>query len=901
MDFDRSKHHFDALLRLYPRPFRETYGAEMKGVFLASLRMHVERRGFLGLLFTWCRVLADTAWHAARLRLRERRPAAGAGHRLLGGFGRFQRSLREDLRFAARHLVRNRAFTFTAVGTLALGIGLNTAVFGAVYSLLLRPLPGVQDPDGLVQVYRTRGSAAEFLPNSIPLFRDLQADDEVLSGVAAWTFAPMSVAAADQAERIVAQVVSDDFFDVLGVPMIRGRGFSSGSEPGYSEQRVVVVSERFWRSRLAGDPAVIGRTVGINGARWEIVGVASGDFRGPLPVVMPALWAPLSMHPELLRAEDQSENRGNNFLEVVARLWPEVEIERAQEWADRFATRLRESHPEFYDGVGIRLVPQKNAGIHPSFRSAQMGLSGIVMLLVGLLLLVGCVNVAGLFLAKAQSRRGEIAVRRSIGAPRRRLVGQLLMESLLLSFLAGGVGLVLALTAVDMMNRVRVPFDLTLEWNVGLDGPVLIFTLGLTILTSLVFGLSPALQASNPDLVSTLKGGAAVRPGRPDRSRRVLVGGQVAVSTVLLVSAGLFARNLRDALAVDTGFRRDHVLLATVDPGLHGYDREASQRILEALAETTRAIAGVEAVGLARSAPMDPGGAQWLVEVPGYEPRVGESMNIQNNFVGPGYFASMGIPVTEGRSIRVSDGGGDRGVAVVNQSFADRFWPGQSAIGRSFQAGGRGWEVVGVVPTGKYRSLGEEPTPFMYLPWPTAFSSEMTLHVRTLVDPTTIIPVLRREVEAEAADLPLFQVETMEDHLAFALLPARLVAVVVGIFGALCLVLLGVGIHGIVAYSVSRRTREVGIRVAIGAQPRSATRLVLREESRIIISGLIIGLAGALAAGPVVERVLYSGEGLDPAVMVGAPLFLLLVAGVAAYFPARKAALVDPCQALRGE
>jgi hypothetical protein len=276
-------------------------------------------------------------------------------------------------------------------------------------------------------------------------------------------------------------------------------------------------------------------------------------------------------------------------------------------------------------------------------------------------------------------------------------------------------------------------------------------------------------------------------------------------------------------------------------------------------------------------------------------------MNIQNNFVGPDYFASMGIPLTEGRPFRVSDGGGDRGVAVVNRTFADRFWPGRSAIGRSFQAGGRGWEVVGVVPTGKYRRLGEEPTPFMYLPWPTAFSSEMTLHVRTLVDPTTIIPVLRREVEAEATGLPLYQVETMEDHLAFALLPARLVAVVVGIFGALCLVLLGVGIHGVVAYSVSRRTREVGIRVAMGAEPRSATTLVLREESGIIISGLIIGLAGALTASPVVERVLYSGEGLDPAVMVGAPLFLLLVAGVAAYLPARKAALVDPCQALRGE
>ena len=910
MPFLISQRCYRLLLRLYPPSFRRAHGREMESVCIASLRMCRERWGRIGILLGWMRILGDSAWNGVRLRFRGR----GAGSRLrprrASPSGHFHRMVWEDGRFAARHLARNRGFTLTAVATLALGIGLITAVFGAVYSLLLRPLPGVENPEGLVQVYRTRGPDTGFLPVSIPLFEDLRESDAAFSGVAAWTFSPLSTSAGDRAERVLGQVVSSDFFEVLGVSMARGRGLSNEPGGGAPGDRVVVVSESFWKNQLGGAPGVVGTTLGINGTQWEIIGVTAGDFRGPMPILAPAVWAPLAKHPELMRGGDQSENRGNNFLEVVARLEQGTEVGKAQEWADGLATRLQETYPEYYEEAGFRLFPQKQAGIHPAVRSAQVGLSGVVMGMVGLLLFIACLNVASLLLAKSQGRSREIAVRRSLGAPRSRLVSQLLWESLLLSLLAGGVGVCLALVLVDLLNRVRVPLEWNVDWNVGLDGPVLVFTLGVTLLTSLVFGLTPALRSTDPDLASSLKGISPSMGRKPMRSGRILVGAQVTVSTVLLVGAGLFARNLRDALAVDTGFMHEHLALATLDPGLHGYGPDASTEIFAEILARARALPGIQAAGLARNVPMEPGGPQQLVDVPGYEPSRGESMNIRHNIVDPGYLEALGIPVVEGSgftdlegAVELSEPGGGGGwrEAIVNRRFAERFWPGVSPIGKTFLAGGLMHEVVGVVPTGKYQRLGEEPTAFMYFPWPAHGASEMTLHLRTAMEPASILPLLRREIGAVAPGLPLYDPRTMEEHLALALLPARVAALLLGAFGAICLFLLSLGIYGVLARHVSHRTRELGIRVAMGARPGSATRMVLGQEGRVVAVGLLVGLAGALTLSRPVESLLYSGNALDPAVFVGAPLFLALVAVGASFFPARKAAGVDPARALREE
>jgi len=891
-EFPISRRFYRLLLRLYPAEFREARGAEMEDVYIASLRIHLGKRGVPGLPFVWMRILWDTLWHASSLR-RSARGSLEARRKERPGWS--LRWLAEDARFAAKHLGRNTSFTVTAVATLGLGIGLNAAVFAAVYSFLLRPLPGVEAPDELVQVFRSGGVGAEFLPSSIPLFRDLQADTTVFSGVTAWTLTPLNVSVDDRSERVVGQVVSSAFFEVLRVRMERGRGFDEGDD----RRRVVVLSHGFWQRHFGGDPGIVGRTVGINGARWQIVGVAPRAFRGPFPIVAPVLWAPLSRHAELMRSDDQSQERGNNFLDVVARLRPGVALERATPWADRLTTHLREEYPEYYAQREIRLSPQKDAGIHPAIRTAQVGLSVIMMSLVVLLLLIAGLNVTMLFLAKAQARRREVAVRRSIGAPRRRLVEQLLVEGLILSLLAGGVGVVLARAIVGAANRVHVHLGWPIEWNIALGPPALVFTLGTIFLVGMLFGLAPSVMSSRLDVVSSLR----ESPGRRSsvRAGQVLVGLQVAMSTVLLVCAGLFAKNLWQAMAVETGFRTDNVLLATLDPGLQGDGPVQTQKVFTELMSRMRLVPGVEVVGLGKNVPLAVPGSQRGVEIPGYRPSSGESMNVQVDIVDPGYFAVMGIRVLAGRGFRESDGNPVASAVVVNRRFADRFWPGRDPIGRAVVAEGRTWQVVGLVPTGKYRSLGEEPTAFIYFPWPALHSPAMTIHIRTTGAPAAVVPSLRREAAAIDPNLPLYDVRTMKEHLGFALLPARLAAIVLGGFGAFCLLLLGVGLHGVVAYTVSQRTREVGIRVAIGAEPGSATTRIMRDEIRVVLAGVVVGIGGALAASRLLAGVLYSEEAVDPMVILGASLFLLAVAAAACYRPARRAALVDPVQALRSE
>jgi predicted permease len=451
------------------------------------------------------------------------------------------------------------------------------------------------------------------------------------------------------------------------------------------------------------------------------------------------------------------------------------------------------------------------------------------------------------------------------------------------------------------LNRVRLPLDWPLDWNIALDAPVLALTVCITLLASMLFGLAPAIKSLAPNLVSSLTGSARAGRRGPMRRGRVLVAVQVAIATVLLVCAGLFATNLRHAMAVDTGFRTDGLLLATFDPGLDGRSRVPTEEIFITLRSRLRAVPGVTSVGLAKYVPLQIGGAQRGVEIPGYQPSAGESMNVYHNAVDSAYFAAMEIPILQGRGFRQSDGEPSGRAIVVNQDFADRFWRGQSPLGKIVVANGGEWEVVGVVPTGKYLSLGEEPTAFMYFPWPKCRGPEMTVHIRVSEDPTAMIPQIGREAESVDPNLLLYDIKTMKDQLALVLLPARFGAVVLGTFGALCLVLLSVGIYGVVAYTVSRRTREVGIRIAMGAEPRNMTLHVLREQMWVVLIGVAVGVAGALAASPLVESVLYSREAFEPAVLLIVPLFLLAVAAVACYLPARRAAMVDPVQALRSE
>ena len=807
----------------------------------------------------------------------------------------------QDLRYAGRLLRKSPLFTAIAVATLALGIGLNTAVFSAIDAMLLRPIPGVRDATELVQLYR-KWPGLDYGSTSVPHYLDVRTRaTDVFAEVAVWDFAPLNLSTAGRTERIMGQMVSASFFRVLGVNAARGRTFTADEDTKPGAHPIAVVSHSGWQGVFGGDPQIVGRTIVLNGHRYTIVGVTPPEFRGPIPLVAPALWVPLMQIAQVMPSSARRlEDRGNNYLNSIARLRPGVSIERARDRMKAIVAELRELYSEEYKESEILLLSQSEAGIHPRFHGAQVALSTVVMAVVVMLLLIACVNVANLFLARARDRGREMAVRLSVGASRARLVRQLLTESLVFSITAGVAGLALGWGVISIVNRVRLPVDIAIEPDLRLNAPVLLFTLGVSVVTGLLFGLVPALQATRASLVPALKGEAAASGSR-SRMSRPLVVAQMALSLILLVCSGLFLRNLRAATSIDKGFDSDNLLIAGLDPGLQGYDRARSEQFYRRLLERLRAMPGVRSAALAEEVMLGLGQQDRGVEIPGYTPAKNEKMSIDYNIVSPGYFATMGIRLLRGREFTASDDSAAQGALVVNQRFADRFWPGQDALGKRVGIGGREHVIVGLVPTGKYHTLGEAPLEFLYLPLAQAWKASLTINVRTAGDPAAFAPRLRAEVAALDRDLPLTDLRTMNSFLGVALFPARIVGAVLGVFGLLGLVLAAVGIYGVMSYSVAQRTREIGIRMAIGAARAQVVRLVMGQGMRLVVAGAGIGLVGALAASRLLRGVLYGSSVVDPVAFVGVPLGLTAVAMLAIWIPARRAASVDPMRALRSE
>jgi predicted permease len=806
----------------------------------------------------------------------------------------------QDLKVAVRMLLKNPLFTSAAVLTLALGIGLNTAVFSAVYDLVLKPLPGVEEPDELVQVYRS-WPGIEYGSNSIPHYFDLRdRSGEVFSGVAAWAMEPASVTVAGEPEVVLGKMVSANYFQVMGVNAEVGRVFirdEEGRAPG--AHPVCLISHNLWVNRFGSDPDVIGQSMVVNGHPYEILGVVPAEFRGVIPILQTDVWVPLMMQREYMPGSDRFERRGNNFMQVIARLRPGVTPERAQESLNALTLQLRDEMPDEYQGAEMLLIPQSEVVLAPEMRNAAVGLSGVMMGVVGLLLLIACVNVANLFLARAQDRKKEMGIRLSIGAPRRRVVAQLLTESLVFSAVAGAAGLLLAYAAVKGLSRISLPIDLPHSFDVSINGTVLVFSLVVTLLAGLVFGLAPALQASRPDLVTALKGEISAQGAKGSRTSRILVVGQMALSLVLLISAGLFIQNLQASARVDKGFDAENVLLAAMDPSLQGYSPEEAETFYRELLQRVRALPGVTVAALGAQVPLGFSHSQTSVEVPGYDPSPQEQMSIDYNQVTPGYFAAMGIPLLGGREFTDQDRPDAPGVMIVNQRFVDRFWPGENPIGKQVNVSGRERTVVGVVPTGKYGSLGEAPLAFQYFPF--SYARGSYLHVRTAGDPEALLGSVRDVVRGLDPNMPLFDVKTMTSHLGIALMPARLAGIVLGFFGVLGLILASVGIYGVMAYSVAQRTREIGIRVAMGANRGEVSGMVLRQGFKLVLVGGIVGILGALGVSQVIKSLLITGQAWDPVTFVGVPVVLGGVALLATWLPARRAAGVDPVTALKHE
>ncbi len=811
--------------------------------------------------------------------------------------------LLRDLQYSLRMLAKSPLFTIVVVVTLALGIGLNTATFSAVSGILLRPLGGVRHPEELVQVYRQWGGM-DYGSVSIPHYQDLRdRTGEVFESVAAYFFTTISLSVDGGSERAMGMAVSANFFQTYGVTPALGRAFIPDEESvGPGAHPVAILGYGFWQTRFGADPGILGRTILMNGHSWEVVGVAPPEFKGPVNFASIPIYVPLMMQREIMPGYDLIGSRGNNMMTAVARLRDGQTVERAREVLDAILLQLREVYPDHYDTqLGHTLVLQNESGIHPMFKNAQVGMSAVMMVVVALLLLIACVNVANLFLARARDRRREMGIRLSIGASRGRVIRQLLTESLVFSVLGGVAGLGLAHLALGILAGVRPPMEGPWDFAIALDETALAFTLVVSLAAGLLFGMAPALQAANPNTLAAVKGEVEGKEGR-SRTSSVLVVLQMALSVLLLISSGLFLRSLQGATEIEPGFTEPgNIVVASLDPGLQGYDEARSREFLDRLTEGMAALPGVAAVGLADQLPLGLGGSDRSVEIPGYEFAEGELRSLMYSVVTEGYLEAMGVRLREGRTFTRQDDATAPPVLIINQRFADRFWPGQSAIGKVVTTAGKDRTVIGVVETGKYRSLGEAASEFMYLPHRERFTTGVTLVARSSSDPRGVLQRLRALVREMDPDLPLFDVQTMEDHMGIALLPARLGGSVLGVFGLLGLTLAAVGIYGVMAYSVSRRRREIGIRVALGADRPRVLKLVLGEGMRLTAVGTVAGLLAAAGAAQLVKGLLYNVSALDPAAFIGVPLVLVAVAALAVYLPARRAAAVAPMTALKGD
>ncbi len=795
-------------------------------------------------------------------------------------------TLLQDLRFGLRMLLRQPAFTTLVVLTLALGIGANTAIFSVVDGVLLRPLP-YPAPERLAMVWGKHASIGRETA-SMPDFLDWREGTPSFANLAAFHFAALNRTGEGEPERLIAMRATANFFQTLGVTLAKGRGFEVG-EDRRGANSVAVLSHGYWTRHFGANPAVLGRSLTLDGVPHTIIGVAPEGFR----LVQDAeLWVPL--------ATDQEQGRRADFLRVIGRLAPGATLERAQAELTSVMQRLEQQYPNTNARWTAEAVSLREELVGDS-RPALLVFMGAV----GLVLLIACANVANLMLARAARRQRELAVRAALGASSGRLVRQLLTESVLLALMGGGLGLLLAVWGIDALRVARLGL-IPSHVEPGIDGRVLAFTLVLSVVTGMLFGLAPALRLPDKALDHTLRAGARGLTGGLGlrQLRGILVLAEVAIALVLLVGAALLLRSFERLQRVEPGFQPEGVLTVRLSLPRTKYPDDARLEAFSGqLEERVRAAPGVRSAALASTVPLGAGAGTYDFSIEGRplaDP--GLVQDTETFSVSPGYFPTLGIPLKAGRLLESGDGASAPGVAVISEAMARRFWPGQEPLGARLSLDGERWfTVVGVVGDVRNATLAKEPYPQLYLPFAQMPMSSMYLAVRAAGEPRALVGTLRREVAALDAELPLADIRTMDERLSRSVEQPRVNVLLLGGFAGVALLLAGLGIYGVISQSVAQRTREIGIRMALGARPGDVLRLMIHQGMTPALVGIVLGLVAAGLGSRVLASLLYGVSATDPLSFATVPLFLAAVAFFAAWLPARRATRVDPTEALRQE
>jgi predicted permease len=813
-------------------------------------------------------------------------------------------ALAQDLRHALRGLGRSPGFTAATVLVLGLGIGANAAIFSLANAILLRPLPA-SHPDELVRLH---GSGPEGGQRSVsyPDYADLRDQCEVFSGLAATSLVPVSVDRGAGNTQALGEVVSGNYFAVLGLQPLAGRFFGADEDrPG---RRVVVLSHGYWENWLDSDPALLGRTLVLNGDAYGVVGIARPEFTGTFAGVFADFWVPLQAAASWLGPGGLSD-RDAPGLRLIGRLGPGVRPDRAQAAVDVVSDRLALAYPESNREERFRI--SEASLLHGSLRGAAAAFLAILMGVAGVVLLTACANLAGLLLVRAAGRRREMAIRVALGAGGARLARHVLTESVILGTLGGAAGILVAVWTSPLLYRFNpLPPSIPIRFDLALDGRVLGFAWALSLLTGLLVGLAPALKAMRADPAPALRDESGGLTGGTHRSRlrSAFVVLQVATSVVLLVGAGLFMKSLRHARGIDPGFDPGNALAIDIDLQARGYGPEAGERFYQETLRRVAALPGVVSTTYADLAPLDLATPTTPVVIESGETAPGRGdQALSFNQIGVSYFETLRIPLLRGRDFGERDDAGHPAVAIVNETMARRLWPGEEPIGRRFRLAGderrrlspATLEVIGVAANVRYRTLGEEARPHFYLPYLQHYDAGRTLLVRTTGDPGGLIPAVQAAIRGQDPAVGGFFARTLSEHAAFSLLPARMSAVLTALFGTVALLLAVVGLYGSVSYAAAQRTREIGVRMALGARPAALFRLILGQALPLVASGVAVGLAGSFVLTRFLSSLLYGVSATDPLTFAGAALLLAGVTILATCIPARRAMRLDPLSALR--